>query len=302
MLNDLEPQPLRAEAPRRSAAEWAGGGAYLDTSAGRVFFRDEGVGPIIVMLHGFPTWSYDWVEVAHDLAADHRVITLDFPGYGFSEKRDGVDFSVKASADVVEQLLVHLGIGSAVLAIHNYGGIVGQELLDRRRQGSLPFAVEAVHVLNNGIVYAAYRPTRAQKLLAKPILGAFVAGRLTKERLHMGLNSVRGSNKLDAAGFDELWVGMSRDNGHKLAHRHIGYNAERAVHHRRWEEALFGYDGPIQLIWGLADPVSGRHVLELARPRLPEARVVELADVGHFPQSEAPVEVAAAIRSGFERT
>jgi pimeloyl-ACP methyl ester carboxylesterase len=50
--------------------------------------------------------------------------------------------------------------------------------------------------------------------------------------------------------------------------------------------------------WGLDDPVSGRHVLELARPRLPRARMVELEGVGHFPQSEAPHVVAEAIRRG----
>jgi pimeloyl-ACP methyl ester carboxylesterase len=280
---------------RVTASEWVERGKHFDTAAGCLFYRDTGEGPVLVMLHGFPTWSYDWADVATDLTRDHRVITLDFPGYGFSDKR-GVDFSVGGSANAVELLLAHLGIAHAALVIHDYGGIVGQELLDRHRRGVLPFDIDAVHVLNNGIVYAAYRPTRVQKLLAKPIIGAFVASRLTRDKLHAGLNTVRGANKLDALGFNELWVGISHGNGHKLAHRHIRYNAERTVHHERWEEALFAYVGPVQLIWGLADPVSGKHVLDLARLRLPCARIVELPQVGHFPQSEAPAEVAAAIR------
>ena len=281
--------------PEISAADWVSAGGYLDTSAGRVFFRTEGRGPTLVMLHGFPAWSYDWARVAPLLASEYRVVTLDFPGYGFSAKRR-VDFSVAAAADAVEQVLRHLGVGQATLAIHDFGGIVGQELLDRLRQGQLSFGVDAIHVLNNGFVYAAYRPTRTQMLLATPVLGTIVARSLTKARLRAGLNVVRGMNKLDDAEFAELWVGMSRDDGYKLAHRHIRYNAERAAHHRRWEEALFGFDGPVQLIWGMTDPVSGRHVLELARPRLPKARIVELPKVGHFPQSEAPAEVVAAIR------
>lgn len=278
------------------AAEWIAEGDHLETPAGRVFHRTQGQGPVLVMLHGFPTWSYDWAEVAAALARDHRVVTLDFPGYGESQKRGGVNFSVAASADAVEALLRHLGIGRAALVIHDYGGIVGQELLDRRRKGRLSFAIDAVHVLNCGIVYSAYRPTRGQKMLATPLLGALVASRLGKAKLQAGLDSVRGDRKLTQGEFDELWIGMSRDNGHRLAHRHIGYNAERAVHHQRWEEALFGYDGPLQLIWGLADPVSGRHVLDAARARLPAARIVTLPGVGHFPQSEAPDQVAAAIR------
>ncbi|WP_165614017.1 alpha/beta fold hydrolase [Mycobacteroides chelonae] len=57
------------------------------------------------------------------------------------------------------------------------------------------------------------------------------------------------------------------------------------------------WTGPIHLVWGLDDPVSGRHVLEQATALLPNARVTELENVGHFPQSEAPTAVAAAIRS-----
>lgn len=278
-----------------SASAWVAGGRYLDTSAGRIFYRDSGSGPVLVLLHGFPTWSYDWAEVATILDDRFRIVTLDFPGYGFSDKHGAVDFSVSGAADAVEALLRHLGIGEATLGVHDFGGIVGQELLDRRRRGHLSFAVEGVHVLNNGIVYAAYRPTRAQKMLALPIVGRIVSRRLGKDKLFAGINSVRGPNKLDHRGFEELWTGMAHEDGYRLAYRHLGYIKERAQHHARWEAALFDFPGLVQLIWGLADPVSGAHVLELAQPSLPRARVVALPDVGHFPQAEAPADVAAAI-------
>lgn len=282
-----------------SAIDWVSTAQHMETHAGRISYRVQGDGAAVVLLHGFPTWSYDWAGVAPALAGRYRVVTLDFPGYGFSQKHGRVDFSVGAAADVVEQLLSHLGIDRANLVVHDFGGIVGQELLDRRRRGRLSFEIAGVHVLNNGIVYAAYRPKRAQRLLALPIVGRLVARSLSEERLFVGLNTVRGANKLDVKEFEELWTGIGREDGHKLAYRHIRYNAERARHHDRWEAALFDYDGPLQLIWGLVDPVSGRHVLDLARARLPHARIVELSDVGHFPQSEAPVQVAAAIGEGF---
>jgi len=52
----------------------------------RIAFRRRGQEPTVLMLHGFPTWSYDYAEVANDLARDHDVITLDFLGYGASDK------------------------------------------------------------------------------------------------------------------------------------------------------------------------------------------------------------------------
>ncbi|MEH6717096.1 alpha/beta hydrolase [Parasphingorhabdus flavimaris] len=280
------------------AQDWIISGDYFKRSSGqKIFFRRKGAGTPVLLVHGFPTWSYDYAELAENLATDFDVITFDFLGYGASDKPRGRAFSVDDSSDLIEELLLYLGIPEIHLVIHNYGGIVGQELLDRRGNNQLSFNVASVTLLNCGIVYAAYSPTRVQKLLALPLLGRLVGSRITKEKVQDGLNAVRGARKIEAAEFKELWAGISRLDGHKLAHRHIRYNAERATHAKRWEDALSGYDGLLQLVWGLDDPVSGEHVLDLAKPQRPRAKITELEDVGHFPQSEAPDEVAAAIRS-----
>jgi pimeloyl-ACP methyl ester carboxylesterase len=180
--------------------------------------------------------------------------------------------------------------------VHDYGGIVGQELIDRALGGALGFTIERLVVLNSGIVYSAYRPTRLQRLLALPVVGRLLASRITADRVRSGLDAVRGPALTDAE-FAGLWVGISRDDGHRLAHLLIHYNTERATHHQRWEAAMSRWPGPIRLVWGLADPVSGQHVLTRARALLPTAEVTKLAGIGHFPQSEAPQAVAAAIRA-----
>jgi pimeloyl-ACP methyl ester carboxylesterase len=290
----MAPMSEHAGAPR--AAEWIAENDTLVSRRGhRIAFRRRGAGPTVLMLHGFPTWSYDYAEVATDLARDHDVVTLDFLGYGASDKPSPYEYSVPESADIVEDLVAHLGIKTVRLVIHDYGVIVGQELLDRANQGRLGFSVERLTVLNAGIVYSAYRPTRLQKLLIRPVIGRLVAGQVNAARVRSGLDGVRGSRLTDIE-FDDLWLGISRNDGHKLSHLLIKYNAERAAHHRRWEAALANWTGPLHLVWGLDDPVSGRHVLELATKALPHATVTELAGVGHFPQSEAPAAVAAAVR------
>ena len=281
-------------APR--AAEWIAENDTLVSRRGhRIAFRRRGAGPTVLLLHGFPTWSYDYAEVASDLARDHDVITLDFLGYGASDKPNPYQYSVAESADIVEDLAAHLGVKSTRLVIHDYGGIVGQELVDRANKGHLSFAIESIVLLNCGIVYSAYRPTRQQKLLITPVVGKLLASRISAARVRSALDAVRGSRLTDTE-FDDLWLGMSRENGHKLWHLLIKYNAERATHHRRWETALANWDGPLHLVWGPDDPVSGRHVLEQAVKVLPRATVTELAGVGHYPQSEAPQAVAAAVR------
>jgi pimeloyl-ACP methyl ester carboxylesterase len=278
------------------AREWIEQCETLITRRGhRIAFRSRGNGPTVLMLHGFPTWSYDYVDVATDLAADHDVVTLDFLGYGASDKPNPYEYSVAESADVVEDLVAHLGLDSVYLVAHDYGGIVAQELIDRTLAGKLGCSISSLVMLNSGIVYSAYRPTLLQKLLILPGIGKRIASRVTAGRLRAGLDAVRGSRLTDTE-LDDLWYGISRDDGHKLSHRLIRYNAERSVHHRRWEKALADWNGPLHLVWGPDDPVSGRHVLKQATAVLRRAKVTELVGVGHYPQSEAPQAVAAAIR------
>jgi pimeloyl-ACP methyl ester carboxylesterase len=279
------------------AQEWIDQCETLISRRGhRIAYRRRGHGPTVLMLHGFPTWSYDYAEVANDLAADHDVITLDFLGYGASDKPNPYQYSVTDSADVVEDLAAHLHLDAVRLVIHDYGGIVGQELVGRAQAGQLGFSIDSVVLLNCGIVYSAYRPTCLQKLLILPVIGRLLAGRITPGRFRSALDGARGSRITDTE-FDDLWHGVSRQGGHKIAHLLIRYNAERAAHHRRWEKALADWEGPLHLVWGLDDPVSGRHVLERATAALPHVEVTELLGVGHFPQSEAPQAVATAIRT-----
>ena len=281
-----------------TAREWIAQCETLVSRRGhRLAFRRRGAGPTVVLLHGFPTWSYDYAAVATDLGHDHDVITLDFLGYGASDKPSPYQYSVAESADSVEDLMALLGLSSAHFVVHDYGGIVGQELVDRQLAGRLPFGIAALTVLNCGIVYSAYRPTRLQKLLNTPGLGKLIAGRISARTLRSDLAKVWGTSKLSDDEFGELWQGISLKDGHKLAHLLIRYNTERAQRHRRWEAALAAWQGPLHLVWGLDDPVSGRHVLEQATAELPRAVVTELDGVGHFPQTEAPVAVAAVIRT-----
>ena len=119
------------------AKEWIGQCETLISRRGhRIAFRRRGSGPTILMLHGFPTWSYDYAEVADDLATDHDVITVDFLGYGASDKPNPYSYSVAESADVVEDLAAHLSLDAVRLVVHDYGGIVGQELIDRSLAGN----------------------------------------------------------------------------------------------------------------------------------------------------------------------
>ena len=245
--------------------------------------------PPVLLLHGYPTWSYDWVDVTGPLSVTHRVVAPDWLGYGLSDK-PARHVPITEQIDRLETLLQRIGVDRFHLVAHDYGATCAQEMLSRP---GLAARVESLTLMNGGLIYEAYRPTRTQRLLLTP-LGPLVARLLGKDRLRAKLDAVRGV-KLRNDQWEALWAGMTEQDGLKKTHLLQRYITERAQNHERWDAALRAYAGPVQLIWGPLDPISGAHVLEPLRSRLSEARVVELPGIGHFVPDEAPDEVSRTI-------
>ena len=82
-------------------------------------------------------------------------------------------------------------------------------------------------------------------------------------------------------------------------HRLLQYIREREQRHARWEAALEGATVPLNFIWGMRDPVSGPPVAEVIKQRLPNANLLPLDDVGHYPQLEAPERVVPALTAAL---
>jgi pimeloyl-ACP methyl ester carboxylesterase len=131
-------------------------------------------------------------------------------------------------------------------------------------------------------------------LLASP-LGPLIA-RLTSFRAFAAnMRRLWGSRPLPTAELRELWAAVSRERGTRVMPGLIGYMAERRQHRARWVGALEQLDAPLSVIIGLDDPISGAHVAAGCRELFPQAKVIDLPGVGHYPQLEAPERVLAAL-------
>src|SRR5262245_12881364 len=95
----------------------------LDVAAG----RESGNDPLLV-LHGFPSCSYDWHLLLDELRAERRVVFVDFLGFGLSDKPD-IRYSIRMHADLVEGVARQLGLTQVALLNHDMGDSVGGELL-----------------------------------------------------------------------------------------------------------------------------------------------------------------------------
>lgn len=82
----------------------------------------------------------------------------------------------------------------------------------------------------------------------------------------------------------------------RILHLLIGCITDRETHSERWVSAMHSTDVPLSFIWGMLDPISGAHMAQRIRERLPDAPLLALEDVAHWPQLEAPEQVTGALQ------
>lgn len=270
-----------------------------------VFYRVAGDGPALLAIHGFPSASWDWWPMWPGLTARFRVIAPDLIGFGWSAKPRPYPYSIRDQADLLEGLLRALGVDAADVLAHDYGDTVAQELLarhhDRQAGGQPGLRLRSVCFLNGGLFPETHRPRRVQTLLAGR-LGPLIGALSSRRSFAAGLTAVFGPETPPSPVLlDELWTLLRHDDGHRVLHQLIGYMAERRQQRARWVGALLAPGVPLRLIDGLRDPVSGAHMVARYRELVPNADVVELPRVGHYPQLEDPDGVLAAFLAFHDR-
>jgi pimeloyl-ACP methyl ester carboxylesterase len=290
--------PVRS---RIALSDWAAGGAALDYRGHRIFLRSEGPpdAPLLLLIHGFPTASWDWEALWPQLVRRWRVIAPDLIGFGFSAKPADHGYSLVDQADLCEAVLRHLRVDAYHVLAHDYGDSVAQELLARQapaeRSGQPRLA--SLCFLNGGLFPETHRPLAIQKLLMSP-LGSLVGRLSSRDRIAASMRRIFGAgSQPDEALLDDFWTLVSQGGGRRVMHKLIRYMQERREQRARWVGALQAAAVPLKLIDGAADPISGAHMAARYRELVPGADVTLLEGIGHYPQIEAPQEVLAAFEA-----
>ena len=263
-----------------------------------VFDRD-GSGPLLVLLHGFPSSSYDW-KLLLDRQSEHAVLAPDFLGFGLSEKPRDHDYTLHWQADMVEELVRRRGEGAEVFFVaHDMGTSVANELMARDLEGSLEMELIGGLLLNGSMVQDAASPTLGQRILRSAVGGLF--SRLSSERFfrqQFGSIFSPGHPLTDEEAEDQ-WALITADGGRTLNHKTIAYMEERFKHADRWHGAIGDWQKPLSVAWGMLDPVATEQVLDAVIALRPSAPVTRFEDLGHYPQVEDPGRVADALQAAL---
>jgi pimeloyl-ACP methyl ester carboxylesterase len=172
---------------------------------------------------------------------------------------------------------------------------VTQELLARHADGKLEVDLRSVSLLNGGLYPDIHRPQPTQLALLDPEQGPLISAAMTEELFSAALEPTWGEGFAGAADAADIWRSITRGVDVPIMHRLIAYMPERQANAERWVTALDTTDVPLAFVWGMLDPISGAHMAERFRDRIPGAAVVALDDVGHWPMLEAPERVGPAL-------
>jgi pimeloyl-ACP methyl ester carboxylesterase len=284
-----------SEATRR----WLELGRRVRVGDRQIFVYEGGAGPAVLLLHGFPTSSYDWIGVADRLKQGFRCVAPDFIGYGLSDKPAAFSYSLFQQTDMLEALVRELGIGEAHVVSHDVGTSVHTELLAREHEGRLGLRLLSSTFLNGSMLQDVATITPFQKLLAnnETLPQAMAICENMGDNYIDGLKAVMKKPECvtdeDALVMNELM----RYQGGNLRMPSISlYMRERYLHKERWIGALRETKAPLQFVWADSDPVANVDVGRGLAKEAPRAKYTELPGLGHFLLMEDPETAARHIR------
>lgn len=282
------------------------GRRYHQGPQGPMHYVDEGEGPVLLMLHGNPSWSYLYRHMINGLCNRYRVVVPDRIGFGLSAKpsKEGV-YSIDQHARNLESLVEALDLRNVTLFMQDWGGPIGLTMASRH-----PDRIAGIVVMNT---FGFYPPVDDQdpdnlklplplRLMRTRGLGDFLVRRLgffEGQAMPMGTHKTRAFKRVHAA-YKGMFISSAERAGVMAFPRLIPTNRQHPTARLMMEESgpfVQGWKGPAKIFWGMKDPFFPEEALDAWKLRLPQADVTELHEAGHYGQEDMPDEIVAGLRS-----
>lgn len=277
---------------------------YWNRGGLRLHYLDEGRGEPVVMVHGNPTWSFYYRELARELRGSYRVIVPDHIGCGLSDKPDDdrYDYTLKSRVEDLENLLEHLGVKDNItLVVHDWGGAIGMAYACRR-----PERIRRLAVLNT----AAFPPPEGKRfpwalafcrtglgaLLVRG-LNAFCLGAVFSCARRPLAEDIRSAYLLPYDGWKNRVAVLRFVQDIPLSPR------DRAYDLVRWTGDNLGRLAgiPMLICWGGKDFVFDRDFFEEWKRRFPRAQAHLFPEAGHYVLEDEGPAIARLLSSFLER-
>ncbi|QTE23081.1 alpha/beta fold hydrolase [Polaribacter cellanae] len=279
---------------------WKNKGKSINVFGRKLFVIDTGLvsslteKPLketLVILHGYPTSSYDYYKVLPVLIKKYRVIIHDHLGFGFSNKPLDYSYSLIEQADFALQLWKQLNVTKITLLAHDYGTSIATEILARHNKQQIDLQINKLIICNGSIHIELSQLRTIQKLLKSKITGKWVAKLTSYTIFKKNLRNVYfDKTKVTEEELKEMWFQLKQNNGRKVIHLLSNYINERYYFWHRWIGALKETQIPTKIIWAKNDPVAVATIANLLAKEISNNKLFWIENCGHFPMLEKPNE------------
>ena len=262
-------------------------------------YLDEGEGPVVVCVHGNPSWSYLYRNLVSQLSGQFRLIVPDHLGCGFSDKPLQYDYSLQHHIANLEALLTHLQIKECMLVVHDWGGAIGMGWAGRN-----PEIVKRMVVLNT----AAFRSKRIPFRIAVcrwPVIGDFLVRGLNGFAWAALFMAVTKKMRRDvAAGFLAPYDSWKN----RIAILRFVQDIPLKADHPSWDSLVEVerslerlQQHPMLICWGGKDFCFTRHFYDEWLARFPDAQGHYFPEAGHYVLEDALSEIYPLIKGFLEQ-
>jgi pimeloyl-ACP methyl ester carboxylesterase len=288
---------MKRERPKL-VAEHEAAGRYVEVRGQRIFVREEGEGPAVLLLHGVPASSFLYRKILPRLAQRSlRGVAFDFPGMGLSDKPRGAPYDWHALAGWTEDIVDALGLEDVHLVVHDIAGPIGVEwTIDH------PTRVQTLTITNTLLDVASFHRPFPMNTFVIPGLRhlSFLSQSVP---LFLPLMRARGVKDPSGMGPEEIeayiWLLKQKEGKDSFLSIMAGFDLS-PEHRDRLRDGLLRLGLPMQVVWGKHEVAIPKHQLDYIRETFPLERE-HLVEARHFLQEDQAEEVTRHI-ADFVRT
>lgn len=262
----------------------------ITLSGGEIAYDVLGYGPPLILVHGTPTRSYIWRDVAMRLADRFTVYVFDLLGFGQSERREGLDVSISAQSRLLAELVQAWELEAPSVAGHDIGGAIA---LRAHLLEEVPFGCIA---LVDSVVLRPWITPTTRHVKAHLDVYATMSARVFEAIVasHLGTATHR---PMDTGAFATYLEGWRGESGQRLYLQKDAQLDEDDT--AEFEPLLPSIGVPVRIVWGEQDAWLVPALAERLHETIPDSDLIVLPETGHFAMEDSPREVAAALFDFF---